>query len=207
MTHTLNRTGLSEERPGEEFVYLCMITASERGNKTEQMLEMAETVMKYNPDNIIFSSTGRDAGGIRELAGRGTIITAVFNNKDDLQKLVEEVKSRKLGISVVLSGLFRDVSEICARAGLTEHTHNISLGVFGQTDRLPDEKTLEITTQCGHALISPHWVKYIVGKIKRGKMTSGEGAALLIKPCVCGIGNPVRIKNILEEMAGKPADE
>jgi hypothetical protein len=201
MTHTLNRRGLSEERPGEEIVFLCMIPAGERGKKSEEMLEMANTVLKYAPDNIIGAPIGLDEEGVRSLAKRGTIITAVFTNKDDVQKLIEEIKSKRLGISVVLSGLFQDVHEICDNNGLKEHTHNISLGIFGKTDRLPDEETLEIVTQCGHALISPHYVKQIVRKIRKGKMTSEEGARLLIKPCVCGIGNPQRIKTSLDLMA------
>jgi hypothetical protein len=192
MTHTLNRRGLSEERPGEEIVFLCMIPADERGKKSEEMLEMANTVLKYTPDNIIGAPLGLDEEGIRALAKRGTIITAVFTNKDDVQKLVEEIKSKRLGISVVLSGLFQDAHEVCDKAGLSEHTHNISLGIFGKTERLPDEETLEIATQCGHALISPHYVKQIVRKIRKGKMTSEE---------VCGIGNPQRIKRSLDLMA------
>jgi hypothetical protein len=201
MTHTLNRRGLSEERPGEEIVFLCMIPADQRGKKSEEMLEMANTVLKYRPDNIIGAPVGLDEEGVRTLAKRGTIITAVFTNKDDVQKLVEEIKSKRLGISVVLSGLFQDVHEVCDKAGLKGHTHNISLGIFGKTERLPGEETLEITTQCGHALISPHYVKQIVRKIRKGKMTSEEGASLLIKPCVCGIGNPQRIKKSLDSMA------
>jgi len=201
MTHTLNRRGLSEERPGEEIVLLCMIPAHERGKKSEEMTELAKTVLRYKPDNIIFAPLGLDEERIIDLAARGTIITAVFTDKNAVEKLVEEIKSKKLGISVVLSGLFADVHDICAKAGLKEHTYNISLGIHGKTEKLPDEKTLEITTQCGHALISPHYVRHIAEKIKKGKITIDEGTGLLIKPCVCGIGNPCRIQETLEEMA------
>jgi len=34
-------------------------------------------------------------------------------------------------------------------------------------------------------------------------MTGAEGAELLVKPCVCGIGNPKRIEIILDGMAEK----
>ena len=201
MTHTLNRRGISEDRPGEEIVLLCMIPAHERGKKTEEMTDMAKTVLNYKPENIIFAPLGMDEKTVIDRVGKGAIVTAVFKEKDNVRKLVEEIKAKKLGISVVLSGLFSDVHDICSKTGLTEHTYNISLGIHGKTEQLPDEKTLEITTQCGHALISPHYVKQIVKKIKKGKMTGEEGAALLIKPCVCGIGNPCRIQKQLEEMA------
>jgi hypothetical protein len=115
--------------------------------------------------------------------------------------LVKDIKSQQLGVSVVLSGLFSDVRDICNSADLTEHTLNISLGIHGRTERVPDEKTLEIVTQCGHSLISPHLVEAVVKKIRKGKMTADEGALMLVKPCACGIGNPGRVAETLAEMA------
>jgi len=110
---------------------------------------------------------------------------------------------KKLGISVVLSGLFSNINQVCQKTGLKEHTHNISLGVFGRTQNLPEKEVMDITTQCGHALISSHYVKHLAKKVSKGKMTSEEAAKLLIKPCVCGIGNAERIEKILDSMAAQ----
>lgn len=200
MTHTLNRTGLSEYRAGEEIIVLCMAHGPEKAQKMEAMNRMAETILKYKPDNILGRPLGLDDEQIASMAPMTGVITAVFNNKEDVEKLVEDIKSQKLGISVVLSALFSDVRDICKCAGLKEHTYNISLGVFGKTEKLPDKKTLEITTQCGHALISAHLVESVVKKIRKGKMTVEEAARMLIKPCACGIGNTRRIEKILNEM-------
>jgi len=200
MTHTLNRMGISEARPGEEIVVLCMAPRTQKAQKMEAMRKMAETVLKYEPDNIIGKPLGLEAEQIEMMAPMTGIITAVFNNKEDAEKLIEDIKSQDLGISVVLSGLFSDVRDICKCAGLKEHTYHISLGIFGRTDRLPDEKTLEITTQCGHSLISPLLVEAVVKKIRKGKMTCEEAAQLLIRPCACGIGNAQRIEKVLGEM-------
>jgi hypothetical protein len=128
------------------------------------------------------------------------IITAVFDNREDVDKLVSKMKAEKLDVSVVLSGLCSDVHETCKCAGLTEHTYNISLGVYGRTEKLPDDKTMEITTQCGHALISAHLVDAVVKKIRKGKMTVNEAARMLVKPCACGIGNTTRIERLLGAM-------
>jgi hypothetical protein len=201
MTHTLNRRGLSEVKPGEEMVVLFMVQRQEKDKKLSGMVPILETVLKYKPANIIGAPMGLNEEQIRELVPRGGIVTAVFNNRDDVRKIIAEIKEKKLGISMVLSGLFSDVRCLCRENDLKEHTYNISLGIFGQTKKLPDEKTLEIVTQCGHALISPHQVKDIVKKIKRGKMTPEEGEKILIKPCVCGIGNPQRMEKLLRDMA------
>ena len=201
MTHTLNRRGLSEAKPSEEIVVLFMVQQQEKNKKLEGMVPIVETVLKYKPANIIGAPMGLDEEQVRKLVPRGGILTAVFNNPEDVRKVIAEIKEKKLGISMVLSGLFSDVRCLCQATGLKEHTYNVSLGIFGKTKRLPDEKTLEIVTQCGHALISPLLVKDIVKKIKRGRMTPEEGAQLLIKPCVCGIGNPQRMEKLLQDMA------
>ena len=200
MTHTLNRTGLSESRPGEEIAVLCMAHNTEKPQKMDAMKKLAETVLKYNPNNVIGRPMGLDNATIEMMAPMTGIITAVFNDKEDVEKLVKEIKDQKLGVSVVLSALFSDVRDVCACAGLKEHTYHTSLGVFGKTEKLPDEKTLEITTQCGHALISAHLVEALVKKIRKGKTTVEEAAQMLVKPCACGIGNTKRIEKILNEM-------
>lgn len=200
MTHTLNRTGLSESQAGEEIVILCMAHAADKANKMDAMGKLAETVLKHNPNNIIGRPMGLDDETIKMMVPATGIITAVFDNKEDVEKLVKEIKEQRLGVSVVLSGLFDDVRDVCKCAGLKEHTHHISLGVFGKTEKLPDEKTLEITTQCGHALISRHLVEALVKKIRKGKTTIEEAAQMLAKPCACGIGNTKRIEKILGEM-------
>jgi hypothetical protein len=201
MTHTLNRRGLSETRTGEEMVVLFMVQRQEKDQKLSGMVPILETVLKYKPANIIGAPMGLTEEQIMKLVPRGGIVTAVFNNQEDVRKIIAEIKEKKLGISMVLSGLFSDVRCLCQATELKEHTYNISLGIFGKTKKLSDEKTLEIVTQCGHALISPHLVQDVLKKIKRGKMTPEEGAKVLIKPCVCGIGNPQRIEKLLENIA------
>lgn len=200
MTHTLNRRGLSENRQGEEIIVLLMVHQKEKDRKLPGMGPLFDAVLRYKPVNIIGAPMGFDKEQLRELVQVAGIITAVFNNRDDVRNLIAEVKAKKLGISMVLSALFSDVRCLCGANDMKEHTYNLSLGIFGKTKKLPDEKTLEIITQCGHALISTHLVKDVVKKIKRGKMTLEEGTKMLIKPCACGIANPQRIEMLLGEM-------
>jgi len=200
MTHTLNRLGLTEEKPEEEYIILCMAHQKEKAEKADAMKKVAQTIFKYKPDNFIGAPNGFTQEDVIALAPATGIVTAVFTNKEDVLNLLKDIKSQHLGISVVLSGLFKDINHLCRSSDLREHTFHISLGIYGKTENLPDEKTLEITTQCGHGLISPHLVKHIAEKISKGKMTTDEGARMLVKPCVCGIGNPKRIEKILDKI-------
>ncbi len=202
MTHSQNRTGISHDSDNNEIVVLCMVHFKQKAEKAEAIKKMTDIVLSYSPDNIIGRPLGIKDEDIRELSPSFGIITAVFNDKETVVKLLSEIRENNLGISVVLSSLFANVREICHRQNLTEHTFNISLGVFGQTEKLPDDDTLSITTQCGHALVAPALVRKIIRQVKKGDLTSDDGAVLLAKPCVCGIVNHTRTKRIIEHMAG-----
>jgi len=200
MTHTLNRTGLSVKRSGEEIIILCMVHYKYKERSVEAMRELVRTILKYDPENFIGLPLGLSKEDVIALVPRGGVATAVFTDKEILGKLVQEIKAKNLGISVVLSGLFADIREICENAGLEENTTNYSAGIFGKTSLLPDYLTLDITTQCGHGLVSAHYAKDIVRRIKKGNLTAKEGAELLSKPCVCGIVNRKRTEEILLKM-------
>lgn len=202
MTHTLNRRGLDERRPGEEICVLCMIHYKQRNEETaEAMKEVAAAIIRHQPNNIMGAPLDAPPAFIIAMSAASGVITAVFTDKNSVGNLVREIKAINPGISIVLSGLFPDVRDICRSAGLTEHTSNYALGISGNESLLPDHVTLEIATQCGHGLVSRHYIKHIARRIAEGKMTAREGAALLSKPCVCGIVNKKRTEEILLRMA------
>lgn len=201
MTHTLNRRGLKNERPGEEICVLGMIHHKNKNEKNSAALrELVKTIIRYEPNNIIGRPLGISPEQVIEMSAAAGVVTAVFTDKDAVCKLVQEIKAKDLGISVVLSGLFSDIHDICEYAGLTEHTSNYPVGIFGKAALLPDYITLEIATQCGHGLVSRHYIKDVVRRISKGTLTSQEGAELLSKPCVCGIVNKKRTEEILLKM-------
>ena len=201
MTHTLNRTGLDDSKSGAEIIILCMAHYRHKAAKSKNMEALAGIILNYKPENFIGLPLGIAGKDLIPLAGMTGIITAVFTDKDKVTRLVEEIKSKKLGISVVLSGLFSDIRDVCRSVGLTEHTSHYSAGVFGKTEELADHLTMEITTQCGHALVSRYYIKDIVKRIQKGRLTAAEGSELLSKPCVCGIVNKKRTREILSKMA------
>ena len=133
MTHTLNRRGLSEAKPVEEIVVLFMVQQQEKKQKLERMVPIVETVLKYKPANIIGAPMGLDEEQLKKLLPRGGILTAVFNNQEDVRNLIAEVKEKKLGISMVsVRTLFRCPLSLSGQR-LKEHTYNVSLGIFGKT--------------------------------------------------------------------------
>lgn len=92
------------------------------------------------------------------------------------------------------------VEECCKAAGIQWHLTEYSLGVYGNTDRLPPEPYLEILTMCGHGMVAKRHVEHIVKQIKMGKLTYERAGRELARPCICGIFNPYRAGKILRRL-------
>jgi hypothetical protein len=76
----------------------------------------------------------------------------------------------------------------------------MSLGVWGKIELLPSNEVLEITTMCGHHMISRYLVDEIVTKIKAGTMTPEEASKRIGKLSVCGIFNPDRCIELFKKI-------
>jgi len=111
-------------------------------------------------------------------------------------------KEADLGLSVVVSGILDPVNECCQKAGLKRHTVEFSLGIWGKTEKLPSNDILEITTMCGHAMVSAKLVESMVGDIKKGIKSPHDAAKELTSHCCCGVFNPARATKLLAAMAG-----
>ena len=125
----------------------------------------------------------------------------VIESKNELIEYIKKLKDMDLGMSVVVSGLFSEVFDVLHCIGLRPHTVQFSLGVFGRTELLPQKKILEITTMCGHNMVSFELVKNLVTKIKQNKISTDMAAELIIKQCPCTAINKSRTIKILNQLA------
>lgn len=206
MTHTLHRikeTGKKET----DFIILAMPA---RGiNNDESCKEKLRNFVRIFDKNNAVNLGGIGAGHKSEMAVEKVIeniyddmpmVHGVFGCREDLIGALKDVKEADMGISIIVSGLVDEVDSCATESGLKRHSVNYSLGVWGDTSKLPDEKYLEISTMCGHAMVSPNFIKNIVAKVRKGILTI-EGASIeLAKPCVCGIFNPKKAEKVLEKL-------
>jgi hypothetical protein len=70
---------------------------------------------------------------------------------------------------------------------------------------LPDKGIMEITTMCGHGMVSAEWVRRRAQLLRRGETTARAAAHELARSCVCGIFNLDRAAKLLTVMAAQPA--
>jgi hypothetical protein len=207
MTHTLHRRG-SEGSLRKDYVLLCMAAKgiNEKGSE-EKMREFLKINLRHNPVNIGDMRTGNmyniPVDQIIEKITSTSIVHGVFIDQETVTKVLKDLKEADLGMSVVVSGPFNCVGEMCKAVGLTPHSVDYSGGIWGRSDRLPPDDILEITTMCGHAMVASSLVTSLADEMKSGKKSAKEAGKELAKVCECGIFNPTRAAALLKEMASK----
>ena len=204
MTHTLHRRGNKQDLR-EDYVMLIMFSKGiNEDGAQEKFKQMWSILEKHEADIVNFGNvtTGNSrTTTFEELQKSETkLLHAVFNSRDKLKACLVDIKDGDFGLSVVLSGIYEDVEKLCGEIGLTPHTVEHSLGIHGNTDRLPEENVLEISTMCGHALVSPYLIQHMVEEIKGGSRTYEDAANELARGCACGIFNSYRAGKVLKKI-------
>lgn len=180
-----------------------------REGSEEKMRQIWEVISHYGRNLTNFGNHNPTWGktppyNLEDLKKTASWIAhAVFKDRESIKACLQEMKERNFGISVVISGIYEEVEKICSELGLSPHTVNQSLGIYGKTDRLPEERVLEITTMCGHAMVSPNLVLHLASGINKGKITCEKAAKELSRMCDCGIFNPYRAEKLLRRITSK----
>lgn len=207
MTHMLHRRG-SAQSLKNDFTILAMPARgfTDKPGFGAKLKEFHDVVVKYHPANYGDVNLGNvhvvGAEAISNNIQNGMSFFGVFSSREDLIGCLKELAQKDLGLCTVVSGLFHDVGECCAEAGLQMHTVNQSLGIWGNTDRLPaEEGVLNVSSMCGHGSVSFALVRMWVDRIKKGTTTPEKAGKEIAKMCVCGIFNPVRAADLLRELA------
>ncbi len=204
MSHTLHRRGSRESLSQDYIVFAMSAKGFNAENSNHALREFLEIVSKYNWVNLGDMKTGgyylvgKDA--ILEGVQDTSIVHGVFASKEELKAAVKELKEAELGVSITISGILEEVNDVCTQNGIGRHTVEVSLGIRGRTDKLPEEDLLEVTTMCGHGMVSQSFVRQMLIDIKRGKITPEAAGNYLATPCVCGVFNPRRAQKLLEEL-------
>lgn len=206
MTHTLHRQGMTEDLGGDYVVLAMAAKGINEEGAAVKLQEFLRIASQLSPVNMGDMKTGNslqmELERIVEGVTNTSIVHAVFTQIDAVRQLLDRLQEADLGISVVVSGLFEPVRECCRALGLQPPPHTVehSLGVWGRTEMLPEPEVLKISTMCGHGMVSFGLIRGAVAEVRAGKITAGEAAERLARPCVCGIFNPHRAELLLERM-------
>jgi hypothetical protein len=206
MTNTLHRKGSPEALRGD-FVVFATPTRSLAPDLPEKMKRFTEIVLKHGPVNVSkvenMAMRRVDPRRIGEEMQDQLALTATFDNAEAVAAVIADLKEADLGVPINVSGLLEEVKQCCGKAGLTRHSVEQSLGVFGRTDRLPPRELVEINSMCGHGMVSFNLIKKVIEEVKLNRMTPEQGAYHLAKPCECAAFNPTRARQMLEALRMK----
>jgi len=203
MTHSLHRIGSHLD---QEIVFILTPSRGINAEGAEKNIKkFLDIIVSHQPVHY-----GDDRVGNRYTAGYDKItrnlegvtnIHAVFNNLEKAKQALKDIVKADLGLSVVVSGLFETTKACCQASGIQYHSVEHSLGIWGDKARMPDEKTLEILTMCGHGLVSANLIKLMADAVRNNEKTAYEVAGEMAKLCLCGIFNTERAALMLKEIA------
>lgn len=222
MTNTLHRYGPPESLR-DDFVVFAIPTKANREGSVPKLRAFLEIAARYGPVNMGGGQKGgfyrpsehltplvhwRDRAALTPaevIAGcdRAGTVAAVFDDIEKVKGLLAELRQRDLGMSINVSGLTADARGAAEAAGLTRHSVEHSLGFpFGETDRMPDRRTLELATMCGHGMVAFGLVQKLCRHVKEGRRTPAAAARCLARFCTCGVFNTVRAERLLADARG-----
>jgi hypothetical protein len=227
MTNTLHRYSdhYAVERPRGvppvENDYIVFAMASRNlndDNLVEKYQTFSRLALRHNPVNVGDATKGglhrpeprlnplahwkRDRRPdperlIRDIDGH-TVMAAVFETFADTAAFVRDLQAADLGVSINISAPMALAKRCCQEVGIRRHSVEYSLGFQGRVDRLPDKTVIEISTMCGHGMVSHNLVKKLLDWIKEGRRTPQEATTCLARFCLCGVFNTARAAELFE---------
>ncbi len=207
MTHSLHREGSLDSLMRDYVLFIYPARGFNYKGSVPRIQRLVELVYSSGAVNMISTSLRRNMySGVKpeEVLGsitEGTRVYSVFKSREEVKDCLIKMKEADQGISIMVSGLTDEVREMAKEVGLNPHMINLSLGIQGKTDRLPPPDIREFTTMCGHGVVSPHLVRDVIRRVKKGLIGEWEGSLILAEPCACGIYNPHRSVEMLREKA------
>ena len=208
MTHNLHRIGTIKNLQNDYTVIIKTEQGYNSDGVSKKLKIALEIINKNNAVNICGARGTNYKGNILdtnletiiEAMSDSSTVSAAFNSKKDIIGFLNDMINANLGLSVVIQGLYDNILECCNEVGLKPHTTNHSLGIWGKKELLPSKKILEITTMCGHGMVTKKLVDKQIKLIKEGKISINKAAKTIAKPCICGIVNPKRVELLLSDL-------
>ena len=210
MSHALHRHGTAEQLQNDYTFYARTSRFVNRegcGPKLRKILRILLEEKRF----VNFGSShagksykaGLDPDDYAATLDKAYGVAACFSDREAVRSILEKIREADTGISIVISGLIDEIIGIARELDLKPHTAFLSLGIHGKKALLPVDQVLQITTMCGHGMVSAKLSKTVMEKVRAGKMTPEAGAHLLAQPCPCGIFNTERCSAILKVCRGE----
>jgi len=219
MTNTLHRFGAPDTLRGDFIVFAMAARGINDEGAAAKLQDFLRLALEHHPINVgnavkggMYRPSSRlsplvhwhrsDATDPEEVVksiDSCTTVAAVFDQQDRLVAFLTELRKADLGISINISALTEETRACCRQAGITRHSVGYSLGFHGDLNLLPDRHVLELSTMCGHGMVSHNFAGKMIELVKEGRRDPKEAATCLARFCTCGVFNPGRAERVIEE--------
>ncbi len=219
MTNTLHRFGAPETQRDDYIVFAMPSKGINEEGALGKLQTFLRLAVKHGPVNVGQGSKGgmyrptsnltplahwsRPEGADPETVAKGmdepSVVAAVFDDVTKVEALLKDLKAADLGLSINISGLADEANACCKRAGITRHSIEYSLGFHGDLNQLPDRHVLELSTMCGHGMLSHNFARKMIDMVRENRRTPKQAAAYMARFCSCGIFNLTRAVRVLEQ--------
>lgn len=219
MTNTLHRFGAPETQRDDYIVFAMASRGINDAGAPEKLQAFLRLAVKHGPINVGHAIKGgmyhpsadlnplahwsrpetADPDAVVRSIDAPSTVSAVFDDVAKVEALLKDLKAADLGISVNIASLADEAKACCKRAGLTRHSIEYSLGFHGDLNQLPDRHVLELSTMCGHGMLSHNFARKMIDLVRENRRTPQQAATYMARFCTCGIFNLTRAKRVLEQ--------
>jgi hypothetical protein len=219
MTNTLHRFGAPETQRDDYIVFAMASRGINDAGAPEKLQAFLRLAVKHGPINVGHAIKGgmyhpsadlnplahwsrpetADPDAVVRSIDAPSTVSAVFDDVAKVEALLKDLKAADLGISVNIASLADDANACCKRAGITRHSIEYSLGFHGDLNLLPDRHVLELSTMCGHGMLSHNFARKMIDLVRENRRTPKQAATYMARFCTCGIFNLTRAVRVLEQ--------
>jgi hypothetical protein len=217
MTNTLHRYGEAASFDDDYVIFAIPCKGKNDEGAVEKLKAFLSICAKHAPSNMGNSDAGSyrpsrnlspkvhwqrdlspDHKGVVAGVHRTATAAAVFDSSEKAEACLRELISADLGLSVNVSAAVEGARELSAACSIARHSVEYSLGFDDPNNRLPEGKVLELSTMCGHGMVSSNLARKMIDMVNQGRRSPEEAAKTMARFCPCGVYNPARAKRLLE---------
>jgi hypothetical protein len=199
VTNTLHRYGSAESFDDDYIIFAIPCKGVNDQGAVEKLKTFLEICAEHGPVLGSYSPSTRlgpsvhwardldpDHRSVVEAVHSLRTVAAVFDARDKAESCLRDVIAADLG----------------AACGIKRHSVEYSLGFADPHDHLPSGQVLQLSTMCGHGMVSSALAAKMLDLVREGRRSPHEAAVTLARFCPCGAFNPIRAKRLLAE--GRP---
>jgi hypothetical protein len=218
MTNTLHRYGKADSFRDDYIIFAIPSRGKNDKNCVPKLKEFLHICARHKPVNIGNGQRGTlapgkglnprahwdrsekpDFGAVIEGVVKPGTVSAVFSNESDARECLLEIIEADFGISVNISTSVENAKDIAGKCGISRHSVEYALSINDPHDHLPNSQIMELSTMCGHGMVSFNMARKMLDMVREGRRTPEQAVATLTRFCPCGIYNPTRAKRLLLE--------